>query len=484
MYRFTARAEKALEIANDLALELGHNYIGTEHILYGLCKEGTGVASKVLENQNITDEDVLREIEMLIGVGEPLSENDSLGFTPRSKRIIENSFIEARKLGSEFIGTEHLLIGIMREGDSVAVRIMMDLNLDPRKVYNEIAKVINEDGIDSDSAKQGNDKNLGSFNSTPTLNQFGEDLTEKAKEGKLDPIIGRKEEIERVIQILSRRTKNNPCLIGEPGVGKTAVVEGLAQKIVSGDVPEILKNKRVVTVDISSMVAGAKYRGDFEERIKKALNEVKKAGDVILFIDEVHTIVGAGSAEGAIDAANILKPLLARGEIQLVGATTLNEYRKFIEKDSALERRFSPVTVNEPSEKDTITILKGIKDKYEAHHNVKITDEAIDAAVKLSVRYINDRYLPDKAIDLIDEAASRARLKTYTEPDSLKKLEEDIEETKKDKEEAVRCQKFEEAASLRDKERSLKEKFEKEQKKWKNKKGDPEIWQQLNRLQP
>ena len=291
----------------------------------------------------------------------------------------------------------------------------------------------------------------------------------KAEEGKLDPIIGRKDEIERVIQILSRRTKNNPCLIGEPGVGKTAVVEGLAEKIVSGDVPNILKNKRVVSLDISGMVAGAKYRGDFEERIKKALNEVKKAGDVILFIDEIHTIVGAGAAEGAIDAANILKPLLARGEIQLIGATTLNEYRKYIEKDAALERRFSPVTVNEPSEKDTIQILKGIRDKYEAHHNVKITDEAINAAVKLSIRYINDRYLPDKAIDLIDEAASRARLKTYTEPDSLKKLQEQIDEKHKDKEEFVRNQKFEEAAKARDEERALKAKYEKEESKWKNK---------------
>ncbi|MDD6072641.1 MAG: ATP-dependent Clp protease ATP-binding subunit, partial [Clostridiales bacterium] len=308
-----------------------------------------------------------------------------------------------------------------------------------------------------------------SYNATPTLNQFGEDLTKKAIEGKLDPVVGRNEEIERVIQILSRRTKNNPCLIGEPGVGKTAIVEGLAQKINSGDVPEILKNKRVVSMDISGMVAGAKYRGDFEERIKKALNEVKKAGDIILFIDEIHTIVGAGAAEGAIDAANILKPLLARGEIQLVGATTLNEYRKFIEKDAALERRFSPVTVNEPSEKDTVLILKGIRDKYEAHHNVKITDEAMDAAVKLSVRYVNDRFLPDKAIDLIDEAASRARLKTFTEPDNLKQMQEDIEKIKNEKEEAVINQKFEKAAELRDKEKDLKEKYEKEQNKWKNK---------------
>ena len=469
MYRFTARAEKALEIANDLALELGHNYIGTEHILYGLCKEGTGVASKVLENQNITDEDVLREIEMLIGVGEPLSENDSLGFTPRSKRIIENSFVEARKLGSEFIGTEHLLIGIMREGYSVAVRIMMDLGVDPRKLYNEIVKVINEDGADANSSREAHSKNEGSFNSTPTLNQFGSDLTKQAREGKLDPVIGRKNEIDRVTQILSRRTKNNPCLIGEPGVGKTAVVEGLAEKIVADDVPEMLKNKRVVSLDISGMVAGAKYRGDFEERIKKCLSEVKKAGDVILFIDEIHTIVGAGSAEGAVDAANILKPLLARGEVQVVGATTLNEYRKYIEKDSALERRFSPVTVGEPTEEETIRILEGLRDKYEAHHNVKITEGAIKAAVDLSIRYINDRFLPDKAIDLMDEAASRVKMKTYTMPDGLKELEEEIASTDREKEEAIRVQDFEKAATLRDKIKEQKEKLEKEKKKWQNK---------------
>ena len=356
----------------------------------------------------------------------------------------------------------------------MAAKILLDLNVNIPKLYNEIVKVINE-GEDyqgenssnySDGAKR---RGKGSYNQTPTLNQFGEDLTKKAEEGKLDPVVGRKEEIQRVIQILSRRTKNNPCLIGEPGVGKTAVVEGLAQKIVAGDIPEILKDKRVVTLDISGMVAGAKYRGDFEERIKKALNEVKKAGDVILFIDEIHTIVGAGAADGAIDAANILKPLLARGEIQLIGATTLNEYRKYIEKDSALERRFSPVNVKEPTPSDTIEILNGLRDKYEAHHNVKITKEAIEAAVKLSVRYINDRFLPDKAIDLIDEASSRARIKTYTEPENLKELQTKIEEIEKDKEEAVRSQKFEKAASLRDKEKELKEKYEKEEQKWKNK---------------
>ena len=470
-YKFTNRANKAIEIANDIALELGHSYIGTEHILYGLAKEGNGIASKLLENQNVTANDILNKIEELIGSDEPIE--NIVDFTPRTKRVVESAFIEARKLGYNFIGTEHLLIGILREGDCVAAKILLDLNVNIPKLYNEIVKVINEgedyNSSDNSSNNSNGGKRRGSYNQTPTLNQFGQDLTKKAEEGKLDPVIGRKQEIERVIEILSRRTKNNPCLIGEPGVGKTAAVEGLAQKIASGDVPEILKDKRVVTLDISGMVAGSKYRGDFEERIKKALNEVKKAGDVILFIDEIHTIVGAGAAEGAIDAANILKPLLARGEIQLVGATTLNEYRKFIEKDAALERRFSPVTVNEPSEKDTIQILKGIRDKYEAHHNVKITDEAIEAAVKLSIRYVNDRFLPDKAIDLIDEASSKARLRTYTEPDSLKELQEEIEKTKNEKEEAVLNQKFEKAAELRDTEKALKDKFEKEQSKWKSK---------------
>ena len=468
-YKFTNRAKKAIEMANELAIEIGHSYIGTEHILYGLVKEGNGVASKVLENQSITPDMVIDKIVELVGHETPVIE--TLGFTPRTKRVFENAFIEARKLGYNYIGTEHLLIGILREGDSIAARILIELDTNIPKLYNEIIKVINE-GEDFSKEDKNNGKTerrSGSYNSTPTLNQFGEDLTKKAEEGTLDPVIGRKEEIERVIQILSRRTKNNPCLIGEPGVGKTAAVEGLAQKIATGDVPEILKDKRVVTMDISGMVAGSKYRGDFEERIKKALDEVKKAGDIILFIDEIHTIVGAGAAEGAIDAANILKPLLARAEIQLIGATTLNEYRKYIEKDAALERRFSPVTVNEPSQKDTIKILQGIRDKYEAHHGVKITDEAIESAVKMSTRYINDRFLPDKAIDLIDEAASRVKLKTFTEPDILKELEKEIEEVEKDKEEAVRIQKFEKAATLRDKQKELKEKYEKEQKKWKNK---------------
>ena len=470
-YKFTKRAEKAIEIANDIVGTLGHNYIGTEHLLYGLVKEGAGIASKVLENQGVTPEKVMIEIENLIGVNEEGSSaiSNAIGFTPRTKRVIETAFREAKKQGNDYIGTEHLLIGIMKEGDSVAVRIMLDLSVEPQKLYNEIVKVLNDDDIASNNGKSSNYGQKGSYNQTTTLNQYGTDLTKKAEEGKLDPVIGRKDEIERVIQILSRRNKNNPCLIGEPGVGKTAVVEGLAQKIVVGDVPELLKDKRVVTLDISGMVAGAKYRGDFEDRIKKVLNEVKKAGDVILFIDEIHTIVGAGSAEGAVDAANILKPLLARGEIKVVGATTLNEYRKYIEKDSALERRFSPVTLQEPTSEDTIKILEGIRDKYEAHHNVKITEEAIKSAVELSVRYINDRFLPDKAIDLIDEAASKIRMRAYTQPESIKNIEEKIEKIEKEKMDSVHMQDFEKAAKLRDDKKELEEKLEKEKKKWESK---------------
>ena len=466
-YKFTARAEKALEYAQEIAMELGHNYIGTEHLLYGLVEEGTGVASKVLQNQGLTSERVKQSIEEIVGVGDEIEDANQISFTPRSKRVIENAFLEARKLGTEYIGTEHLLIGIMKEGDCVATRIMLEEDVNPQGLYNELVKVLNEEGEESNESNSSLSK--GSYNSTPTLNQYGTDLTKQAKEGKLDPVIGRKEEIQRVIQILSRRTKNNPCLIGEPGVGKTAVAEGLAEKIVAGDVPEILKNKRVVSLDMASMIAGAKYRGDFEERIKKALKEVKKAGDVIIFIDEIHTIVGAGSAEGAVDAANILKPLLARGEIQLIGATTLKEYRKYIEKDAALERRFSPVTVNEPTEEEATQILFGLRDKYEAHHNVKITDEAIKAAVELSSRYINDRYLPDKAIDLIDEAASKVRMSSYTEPDSFKELKDKIEKLDKEKEEAIRVQDFEKAAKIRDKENAKKKELEDAKKEWETK---------------
>ena len=469
IYKFTKKAEEAIAIANEIAVKFGHNYIGTEHLLYGLLKEGSGVAGKVLENQNISVEQIEEQIDILVGKNEEGKIEDIVGFTPRTKRVIENAFREAKRVGTDYIGTEHLLLGIMREQDSVAIRILLDLNVNIQKLYNELIKTINEDISGGNKVPSQNSKIGGSYNQTQTLNQYGSDLTKKALEGKLDPVIGRNEEIERVIQILSRRMKNNPCLIGEPGVGKTAVVEGLAEKIVAEDVPEILKNKRVVSIDISSMVAGAKYRGDFEDRIKKCLNEVKKAGDVILFIDEIHTIVGAGSAEGAVDAANILKPLLARGEIKVIGATTLNEYRKYIEKDSALERRFSPVTVNEPTSEDTIKILEGLRDKYEAHHNVKITEESIKAAVDLSVRYINDRFLPDKAIDLIDEAASKVRMRTYKAPNNIRKIEEEIETIKKEKEEMVRSQDFEKAASLRDAQHEMEEKLEKERQKWENK---------------
>ena len=456
IYKFTNKAKKVIEISNDISIELGHNYIGTEHILYGLVKEGEGIAAKVLLNKGITPEKTVKKIEEIVGKGNEIEE--TLGFTPRTKRILENAFLETKKIGSNFIGTEHLLLAILKESDCLAVKIILELNVEIPKIYNEIAKVVNEEEIDNDINKKLS-KSVGGTSATPTLNQYGDDITAKAEEGKYDTIIGREKEIERIMQIISRRNKNNPCLVGEPGVGKTAIVEGLAEKIIAGDVPENLKNKRIIDLDISGIVAGAKYRGDFEERIKKILDEVKKAKNIILFIDEIHTIVGAGAAEGAIDAANILKPLLARGEIQLIGATTLDEYRKYIEKDSALERRFSIINVNEPSAKDTIEILKGIIDKYEAHHNVKITNEAIESAVNLSVKYITDRFLPDKAIDLIDEAASKIRTKIFTEPDEIKELQEESIILAKEKEEAIYEQEFEKAAQLRDKEELLKKKL-------------------------
>ena len=456
IYKFTNKAKKVIEISNNISIELGHNYIGTEHILYGLAKEGEGIAAKVLLNKGITPEKIVKKIEEIVGKGNEIEE--TLGFTPRTKRILENAFLETKKIGSNFIGTEHLLLAILKESDCLAVKIILELNVEIPKIYNEIAKVVNEEEIDNDINKKLS-KSVGGTSATPTLNQYGDDITAKAEEGKYDTIIGREKEIERIMQIISRRNKNNPCLVGEPGVGKTAIVEGLAEKIIAGDVPENLKNKRIIDLDISGIVAGAKYRGDFEERIKKILDEVKKAKNIILFIDEIHTIVGAGAAEGAIDAANILKPLLARGEIQLIGATTLDEYRKYIEKDSALERRFSIINVNEPSAKDTIEILKGIIDKYEAHHNVKITNEAIESAVNLSVKYITDRFLPDKAIDLIDEAASKIRTKIFTEPDEIKELQEEITILAKEKEEAIYEQEFEKAAQLRDKEELLKKKL-------------------------
>ena len=466
-YKFTESAKNVIQYANEITLKFGHSYIGTEHMLYGLAKENTGIANKVLEQQNVNVENVETQIETIMGVSSVKSKK-ILGFTPRTKKVLENASNEAKRLGSNYLGTEHILVGIMKEGDSVAIRILLNLGANLKEIYEDILKVISENASEENKTKNKIQKSERetSFSQTPTLNQFGVDLCENAKKGILDPIIGRKTEIERVIQILTRRTKNNPCLIGEPGVGKTAIAEGLASKIIANEVPQMLRNKRVVSLDISSMVAGAKYRGDFEDRIKKTLNEVKKARDVILFIDEIHTIVGAGSAEGAIDAANILKPILARGEISLIGATTIDEYRKYIEKDTALERRFSPVTIEEPSIQNTIQILQGLRDKYEAHHNVSITDEAISAAVNFSVRYISDRFLPDKAIDVIDEAASNARMIKYTRPDKLKTLEELIEKIKQEKEEAIYSQDFEKAAELRDKEEKQQKKLDKEKEKW------------------
>jgi ATP-dependent Clp protease ATP-binding subunit ClpC len=462
--RFTERAEKALSYSQESAVELGHNYVGTEHLLLGLAKEGSGVAARVLQAQGVTENKILKEIDQLIGKGDKTGQKP-LGFTPRTKRVLELSFKEARKMGQNYIGTEHLLLGIMREGESVAVRILADLGVDPQRLLTEIVKILNEETPGS----SGSFKNKSGYANTPALNQFSRDLTEMSREGKFDPIIGRDREIERIIQILSRRTKNNPCLIGEPGVGKTAIAEGLAQKIVEGNIPEILKDKRVVTLDLAAMIAGAKYRGEFEERLKKVMEEVRKAGNVVLFIDEMHTIIGAGAAEGAIDASNILKPSLTRGEIQVIGATTIDEYRKYVEKDAALERRFQPITVGEPTIEEAIEILKGIRDKYEAHHRVKITDDALESAVKLGSRYITDRYLPDKAIDLIDEAASRVRLKSFTTPDNLKELEVKLENLVKEKEDAIRCQEFEKAAKIRDKEQKTKEELEKTKDDWQQK---------------
>ncbi len=462
VYKFTKSGEKVIENASDIVIYLGHNYIGSEHILYGLAKEKNGVAHKVLEEQGIVSDLILRKIEEIIGKSNIIL-GGGVGFTPRSKRVIENAYIHAKQIGSDYISTEHLLIGIIQEEDSVASKILSELNCNTNKLYNDILKVLNDYG-DTDVNKS----EKVTLSSTKTLNQYGTDLTSRAKNGKLDPVIGREKETERIIEILSRRTKNNPCLIGEPGVGKTAVVEGLAEKIVLGEVPNNLKEKRIIVLDIASMVAGAKYRGDFEERIKKALEEVKSSGDVILFIDEIHVIVGAGAAEGAIDAANILKPLLARGDIQVIGATTVNEYRKYIEKDSALERRFQSIMINEPTKEETKEILKGLRDKYEAHHNTQITDEAIDAAINLSYRYIADRFLPDKAIDLIDEASAKAKLKEIIKPVNLLSLEEEISNLDVEKEEAINLQDFEKAAKIRDRIAELKDTLNNENRRWNN----------------
>lgn len=471
MYEFTGRANRVLELAKEFSIINNYSFVGTEHMLYGLVKEGEGLASKILSSQGLTAEYVESEIFKIDGVMNTLETDPE--FTPRAKRIIENSAKEAMRMGQNYVGTEHILLALMREIDSVAVRILIDANIDPQKIFADLLRLLSEDSPISNYQEN----NSSSFvdSNTPTLNQYGKNLTSLAKENKLDPVIGRKDEIQRIIEILSRRTKNNPVLIGEPGVGKTAVVEGLAEMIVDNKVPEILKNKKVVSLDMSAMVAGAKYRGDFEERLKNVLQEIKKSGNVILFIDEMHTIIGAGAAEGAMDAANILKPLLSRGEIQIIGATTLNEYRKHIEKDAALERRFQTVIVDEPTGEDTVKILNGLKDKYEAHHKVKITDEAIKAAVTLSQRYINDRFLPDKAIDLIDEACSKIKLKTVTMPKSILDLEKKIEKVSKEKEEAIISQSFEDAAKYRDEEKELKAKLKKSKEKWNKEEKNKEV---------
>ncbi len=468
MYRFnyfTQKASEVLNLAIKAAENFGHNYVGSEHILLGLLKVDGGVAHSVLESRNVTLEDIESFIKTNVGVGNKtrLSPDD---FTPRSKRIIDTAFQIARGMLHSFVDTEHLLLAILQEGDSYAVKFINSMGIDEELLFEQIVQTVNNNAPSRDET--GAKKGRAGKSKTPTLDEFGKDLTAIAKEGKIDPVIGRDDEIQRVIQILSRRTKNNPCLIGEPGVGKTAIVEGLALKIVKDEVPELLANKKIVALDLTSMVAGTKYRGDFEERIKKAMDEVKNAKDVILFIDEVHTIMGAGAAEGATDAANILKPSLARGEIQVIGATTIDEYRKNIEKDAALERRFQPVTVGEPTEEETVEILKGIRDKYEAHHKVKISDNAIENAVKMSSRYIADRFLPDKAIDLIDEAASRVRLNAYTMPENLKAMEKELKSLQEEKASAVKNQNFEQAATIRDKEKSLKTLLDEEKEKWKN----------------
>jgi ATP-dependent Clp protease ATP-binding subunit ClpC len=462
--RFTERAQKALIYAQEEARSLGHNYVGTEHLLLGLLREGEGAAAQVLMSMGVDRDKIREQVEKLVGKGS-FNFTEGFGYTPRTKRVMELSFYEARNLGHNYVGTEHLLLSLIREGEGVAARILKDSGVDLQQVREQIYKLLKEEGLETHQGKSRGKSD------TPTLDQYGRDLTYMAEEGKLDPVIGRDKEIERIVQILSRRTKNNPVLIGEAGVGKTAVVEGLAQKILQGNIPELLKDKRVVTLDLAGMVAGAKYRGEFEERLKTIMEEIRKAGNIILFIDEMHTIIGAGAAEGAIDASNILKPALARGEIQAIGATTLDEYRKHVEKDPALERRFQPVMVGEPTREEAVQILFGLRDKYEAHHKVRISDEAIKAAVDLSDRYITDRYLPDKAIDLIDEAASRVRLQSITAPPDLKKLEDKLEDLMKEKEEAVMNQNYEKAAKIRDEEHKIRKQLEEMKSNW-NRRSD------------
>ena len=474
--RFTRKAQKVLNLSMQIASELGHTYIGSEHLLLGLLSEDTGVAAHYLQERGATVEKVQEAVVGIAGEGTP-SAISSSDITPRTNHIIENSLVESQRYGQNYIGTEHLLLALLEERDCVAVRVLETLGVSVNDLRQDIVAFLNNAGS-GEAEFSGSRGGFGgapagrqqagkdSLDSTPTLKNFGRDLTAMARAGKIDPIIGRDSETERVIQILSRRTKNNPCLIGEPGVGKTAVVEGLAQRIVAGNVPENLREKSIVTLDIAGMIAGAKYRGEFEERFKNVMEEVQKNPNIILFIDEIHTIIGAGAAEGAVDAANIIKPALARGEMQVIGATTISEYRKHIEKDAALERRFQSVMVGEPTSDEALQILRGLRDKYEAHHKLKISDEALEAAVQLSVRYITDRYLPDKAIDLIDEAASRLRITAHTSPDDLKEMEKKIQSLAHDKEEAISSQDFEAAARLRDEEQALKADYDKKKAEW------------------
>ncbi|KIU10252.1 ATP-dependent protease ATP-binding subunit ClpC [Bacillus subtilis] len=461
--RFTERAQKVLALAQEEALRLGHNNIGTEHILLGLVREGEGIAAKALQALGLGSDKIQKEVESLIGRGQEMSQ--TIHYTPRAKKVIELSMDEARKLGHSYVGTEHILLGLIREGEGVAARVLNNLGVSLNKARQQVLQLLGSNETGSSAAGTNSNAN------TPTLDSLARDLTAIAKEDSLDPVIGRSKEIQRVIEVLSRRTKNNPVLIGEPGVGKTAIAEGLAQQIINNEVPEILRDKRVMTLDMGTVVAGTKYRGEFEDRLKKVMDEIRQAGNIILFIDELHTLIGAGGAEGAIDASNILKPSLARGELQCIGATTLDEYRKYIEKDAALERRFQPIQVDQPSVDESIQILQGLRDRYEAHHRVSITDDAIEAAVKLSDRYISDRFLPDKAIDLIDEAGSKVRLRSFTTPPNLKELEQKLDEVRKEKDAAVQSQEFEKAASLRDTEQRLREQVEDTKKSWKEKQG-------------
>ncbi len=469
--RFTERARQVVVLAQDEARALKHNYIGTEHILLGLLREEEGLAARVLESLDITVEEVRAQVARIVGQGDEVT-TGQIPFTPRAKKVLELALREALSLGHNYIGTEHILLGLVRENEGVAARILLDFDADAEKIRNEIIRMLSGPGRRQQGGPGGAPSEKSK--SSKLLDQFGRNLTKLAAEAKLDPVVGRQTEIERVMQILSRRTKNNPVLIGEPGVGKTAVVEGLAARISGNEVPELLKGKQIYTLDLAALVAGSKYRGEFEERLKKVMKEITQRGDIILFIDELHNLVGAGAAEGAIDAASILKPALARGELQTIGATTLDEYRKYLERDAALERRFQQIRVDEPSVDDTVQILRGLRDRYEAHHRCKITDEALRASATLADRYIQDRHLPDKAIDLIDEAASRMRIKTMSAPPRYRELEDEIEKVRKDKEEAIEAQEFEKAASLRDKERKLTQKKRELEEDWRNSEGTEE----------